>query len=340
MPELRQNPATKEWVIISTERAKRPEEFGMGPVKEASEEIKNHCPFCEGNESLTPPEILAFRTYGTKPNSSGWWLRVIPNAFPALVPQGSSTRVKDLDFFNYMPGLGEHEVIIESPKHDLHIATMKEKQVAEIFLAYRERYVALCCDPKFELITIFKNHGKSAGTSIKHPHSQLIATPITPSHMRHRVEEAMRFFDDSGRCVHCVMIEKEQKFKERVVLETDNFIVFEPFASRSPFETAVLPKKHGASYGEITPELSKELAFTMKKTLEKICKGLNNPDYNYMITSSPCHESNEEYFHWHIMIVPRVAAVAGFELGSGIYINTVIPEKAAKYLREINVQGP
>lgn len=337
MPELRQNTATKEWVIISTERAKRPEEFGGGPVVEAAEEVKNHCPFCEGNEGMTPPEIIAFRTYGTKPNSPGWWVRVIPNAYPALVAQGSHKRVREMDFFNYMDGLGEHEVIVESPKHDIHIATMEEKQVEEIFLAYRERYVALCEDSRFELITIFKNHGKGAGTSIKHPHSQLIATPVVPSHIRHRVEEAMRYFDDSGKCVHCDMIEKERECGERVVFETDNFIVFEPFAARSPFETAILPKRHSSSFGSITPELSKELAFTMKKTLEKIYRGLNNPDYNYVITSSPCHESNEEYFHWHVLIMPRVTAVAGFELGSGIYINTVIPEKAAKYLREIKV---
>jgi len=337
MPELRQNPVTKEWVIISTERAKRPEEFGSGDVEEKDNNNKNHCPFCQGNESETPPEIMAFRTYGTKPDSPGWWIRVIPNKFAALVPQGSTERVKQLDYFNYMDGLGHHEVIIESPQHNLQIATMEQKQVEEIFLAYRERYRALSPDPRFELITLFKNHGRGAGTSIKHPHSQLIATPMTPAHIRHRMQEAMSFFDDNGKCVFCVEIEKEKQFKERVLLETDNFIAFEPFASRSPFETLVFPKKHDASFGNITPELSKELGFVMKQTLAKIYKGLNNPDYNFVVRSSPCHEENVEYFHWHIMIIPRVAAVAGFELGSGIYINTVIPEKAAKYLRDIKV---
>ncbi len=337
MPELRQNSITKEWVIIATERAKRPEEFGAGEIKESEEEVKNHCPFCEGHEDLTTPETLAFRTYGTKPNSPGWWVRVVPNKYPALIPEGNSARVKELDFFNYMGGLGEHEVIIESPQHKLQIATMDEKQVGEIFLAYRERYIALCKDKRFEFITIFKNHGFQAGTSIRHPHSQIIASPITPSHIRHRIEEAMRYFDDNGKCVFCVSIEKEQGFEERIVLETDNFICFEPFASRSPFETTVIPKKHDASFGAISPELSGELAYAMKRVLSKIYRGLNNPDYNFIIISSPCHEMTEEYFHWHITILPRVAAVAGFELGSGIYINTVIPEKAAKYLREISV---
>jgi len=335
MPELRQNPATKEWVIISTERAQRPEDFGAGEPEEEENSEKEHCPFCENYEHLTPPEIMAFRTFGTKPDSPGWWIRVIPNKYPALVPQGSPNRARILDFYNYMDGLGQHEVIIDSPSHKLHIATMKQKQVEEIFLAYRERYIALCADKRFELIAIFKNHGVTAGTSIKHPHSQVIATPVTPSHIRHRIEEAMRYFDDYGKCVYCEMIEKELQFNDRVVLQTENFIAFEPFASKSPFMTWVMPKKHSSSYGNITPELSKELAYVMKQTLGKIFKGLNNPDYNFVIRSTPCHETNEEYFHWHIMIIPRVAAVAGFELGSGIYINTVIPEKAAKYLREI-----
>jgi len=334
MPELRQNPATKEWVIIATERAKRPEELGGKEEAEIEEKVKT-CPFCLGNEHMTPGEILAYRTYGTKSDSKGWWIRIIPNKYPALIPKGELRRMKIDGFYRHMQGVGEHEVIIESPKHNLTIATMDDKQVEEIFLAYRERYITLSKDPKFEMILIFKNHGKGAGTSLKHPHSQLIASPITPMHIRHRIQEAMRYFDDNGECVYCVMMKKEKELEERVVLETDNFISFEPYASRSPFETWILPKKHQTSYEEITPEGVKELAYIAKRTLKKIYKGLNNPDFNYVIYSSPCHEKDVEYYHWHIQILPRVAAVAGFELGSGIYINTVIPENAAKYLREI-----
>lgn len=337
MPELRQNTATKEWVIISTERAKRPEEFG-GEVVEEKPEVRKTCPFCPGNENLTPPEIASYRAYGTKPNEKGWWIRVVPNKYAALLPQGDTKRLKEEDFFMYMDGVGEHEIIVESPDHDLTIATMEQKQVEEIFLAYRERYLGLCHDKRFELVTIFKNHGKRAGTSVKHPHSQILATPMTPSHIRHRLEEAMRYFDDNGKCVFCDMIEKELKVGERNVLETDNFISFEPFASRSPFETWVIPKRHSSSFGSISPEHTKELAFVMRQTLAKIYKSLNNPDYNYVIRSTPCHETNEEYFHWYIQILPRVVEIAGFELGSGIFINTVIPEKAAKFLREVQVK--
>jgi len=336
MPELRQNPATKEWVIISTERARRPEEFGVQPCEETPEQ-RAKCPFCPGKENETPGEILAYRTYGSKPDTPGWWIRMVPNRYPALTPQGELTRVKAEDFFLYMNGVGEHEVIIESPEHEQTIATMEQKQVEEIFLAYRERYLTLSQDPRFEMIIIFKNHGINAGTSLRHPHSQLIATPITPLHIRHRIEEAMRYFDDHGRCVYCVMLEKEIRAQERIVMETDNFVAFEPFASRSPFETWVLPKKHDSTFDNISPERCKELAYIMKQTLAKIYHSLNNPDFNYMIFSSPCHERNLEYYHWHIQILPRVTAVAGFELGSGIYINTVIPETAAKFLRETKV---
>ncbi|MDD4179664.1 MAG: galactose-1-phosphate uridylyltransferase [Candidatus Margulisbacteria bacterium] len=333
MPELRQNPATKDWVIIATERAKRPEDIGAGTVKQPPNKVET-CPFCVGHEGRTPNEILAYRTYGTQKNSPGWWIRIIPNAFPALIPQGVPERNKIEDFFTYMDGLGEHEVIIESPDHHQTIATMEPKQVEEIFLAYRERYQTLSRDPRYEMVLLFKNHGIAAGTSLHHPHSQIIATPITPIHVRNRIEAAMHFFDDNGTCVYCEMVAKELKLKERVVMESDNFVAFEPFASRAPFETWVMPKKHHSSFEIISAEDTKELAFIMRSVLGKLHVSLNNPDYNYVIRSAPVHEKGVEYYHWHIMILPRVSAVAGFELGSGIYINTVIPEAAAKFLRE------
>lgn len=334
MPELRQNPATKEWVIIATERAKRPEDFVPMIQPEESEEQVHKCVFCEGHEDLTPPEIFSYRAFGTKANGPGWWIRIIPNKFPALVPEGTIKRTKIEDFFRYMDGFGEHEVIIESPNHKESIATMSQKQVEEIFLAYRERYLTLSQDPRFEMIQIFKNHGPTAGTSVRHPHSQIIASPITPQHIRHKIEEAMRYFDDNGECVYCKMLEKEIKTQERIVLETENFVSFEPFASRSPFETWILPKKHNSSFESVTPEYAKEIAYVTKHTLGKIYSALKDPDYNAVIYSSPAHEKDVEYYHWHIQIIPRVSAVAGFELGSGIYINTVIPENAAKFLRE------
>ncbi|MEK7376950.1 MAG: galactose-1-phosphate uridylyltransferase [Candidatus Margulisiibacteriota bacterium] len=338
MPELRQNPATKEWVIIAKERARRPDDFASQKAKEEEKpEDKKNCVFCSGNEGQTPKEITAYRSFGTKPDTPGWWIRVVPNKFAALVFEGSTKRIKDYDFFKHMDGIGSHEVIIETPDHDLHIATMDQKQAEEIFLAYRQRYIFLSKNFNFETITIFRNHGKSAGTSIKHPHSQIIAAPVTPTHVRHRLEEAMRYFDDEGQCVYCDMISKEKEVSERIVLETDNFICFEPYAARSPFETYILPKNHQACFKDISKDESKEFAYIARNTLIKIHKSLNNPDYNYLISSSPPQEANEEYYHWHMKIVPKVSAVAGFELGSGIFINTVIPEEAAKFLKAIPV---
>lgn len=236
-----------------------------------------------------------------------------------------------------MDGVGSHEIVIESPDHNTSMATMDQKQVEEIFLAYKERYSVLKKDTRFEMILIFKNHGREAGTSIRHPHSQIIAMPITPIHIRHYIEEAMRYFDDNGECVYCEVLKKEQK-KERMILETDNFVAFVPFAARSPFEIWVLPRKHYSSYECISAADTKELGFVMKQVLGKLYKSLKDPAYNFMILSAPCHEEDLEYFHWHIQIVPRVAQVAGFEMGSGIYINTVIPEEAAKFLRETKAE--
>ncbi len=336
MPQLRQNPATKEWVIVATERAKRPEEFAAPEEKEPVA-VKDNCPFCEGNESMTPNELFAFRRYGTKPDTPGWWIRVVPNKFPALVHSGGIKRALSEEFFRYMDGVGSHEVIVEGPNHNMSMATMDQKQVEEIFLAYRERYAALKKDPRFEMILIFKNHRREAGTSIIHPHSQIVATPVTPNHIRHYIEEAMRFFDDNGKCVYCVILEREQA-NNRIIFETENFAVFVPFAARSPFETWVMPKKHDSSYVHITDADAKELGYVMRNILAKLHKGLKNPAYNFILLSAPCHEEELEYFHWHIQIIPRVAAMAGFEMGSGIYINTVVPEHAAKFLRDIKTE--
>jgi len=333
MPELRQNPATKEWVIIAAERARRPNhqvKLKRNYIPQEGDE----CPFCPGHEHMTPPEILSYRTYETEPNSPGWRIRVIPNKYSALVPDGEPKRSKAQLFFPHMNGIGDHEVIIESPEHDKTIATMAPEQVEEIFRAYSQRYKELVKDPKYEMIIIFKNHGMNAGTSLRHPHSQVIATPITPMHIRHRVEEAMRYFDDNGDCVYCEMLKKEKKAKERVILETESYLCFSPYAARSPYEIWMMPKKHRSSFEDIPEEEIKELAYAMRRALLRIYRFLNDPDFNYIIFSAPCHEKDGEYSHWYIQIIPRISSVAGFELGSGIYINTVPPEKAAAELRQ------
>ena len=331
MPELRQNPATKEWVIIATERAKRPEDF-MKDEKGAKELPKhdNDCPFCTGNEKLTPPEIMSQNS-----KNGDWSLRVVPNKFAALIPEGEAIREEDSDFFRSMEGVGQHEVVIETPVHNLSFGQYSDRKTTEIVTAFRDRYVDLIKDERFKLIKIFRNNGRAAGTSLEHPHSQIVATPVVPLHIRHRLEAATRYYDDHGTCVFCRMIEMERKEKTRIVIDDDRFLVIEPFAARVPFETWILPKEHRATYGEVTGSELKDFARVLNRVTEKLYRGLSNPAYNLVIRTAPSGEDGEEYYHWHVQIIPRLTTPAGFELGTGVYINTTLPEATAKFLRKV-----
>ena len=333
MPQLRQDPTTKEWVIIATERSKRPDNFKKIKLSPEKPPYKEDCPFCPGNEHLTPHETLAYRKGGPA-DSKGWWVRVIPNKFPALSPEGSLERKEEKGFFRMMDGLGIHEVVIESPIHNQLLPLMEDKQVEEILLAYRERYLALREDPRIKLIIIFKNHGEAAGTSLDHTHSQLVGTAVVPSNIRKKLEEAARYYDDHGRCVYCDSIQEELNFGKRLVMDTEKFVVLQPFASRLPFETWIIPKEHQASFGLISMEDSKRFAKILKTTLFKLYSKLNNPDYNFVIHTAPIKDEGEDYYHWHLQITPRLTTPAGFEMGSGIYINVSLPEETAQFLRE------
>ena len=336
MPELRQDPTTKQWVIIATERAKRPQDFVEQTISAVPPPYKADCPFCPGNEHMTPPEKMAYRSGGPA-NGPGWWVRTVPNKFSALIPEGSLIRKEEDGFFRKMDGVGEHEVIIESPQHNLCIPLMEDKQVEEVVLAYRERYLTLREDPRFSLIIIFRNHGPRAGTSLEHPHSQLVATPIVPLSIRYRFDKAMGHYDDAGTCVYCDYIRAGLRVRTRLIMETERFVAFHPFASRAPFETWILPKKHEASFGSITVNDSKEFSWVLKAILLKMYRALNNPGYNYIIHTAPIKDEQGEYYHWHLQILPRLVTAAGFELGTGMFINTALPEETAAFIREFPV---
>jgi len=333
MPQLRQDRSTKEWVIIATERSKRPHDFKKGERHIEESNYKKDCPFCLGNEHLTPHETLAYRS-GGPPDSEGWWVRVVPNRFPALSPEGSLERKEEKGFFRMMDGVGIHEVVIESPFHNQFLPLMEDRQAEEVFLAYRERYLALREDPRIKLIIIFKNHGEAAGTSLEHPHSQFVGTVVVPSNIRRKLEEAARYYDDHGSCVYCDLVEEELSLGKRVVMDTEKFVVLQPFASRFPFETWIIPKEHQASFGLISMEDSKKFAKVLKTTLLKLYSKLNNPDYNYVIHTAPIKDEGEDYYHWHLQIIPRLTTPAGFEMGSGIFINVCLPEETAQFLKE------
>jgi UDPglucose--hexose-1-phosphate uridylyltransferase len=327
MPEFRQNRVTKNWVIVATERAKRPHDFLIHEELATLPEFDPKCPFCPGNEEMTPPEIYRIAC------DDKWSVRVVPNKFSAVVPDVELRREVKFQFFRRVAGYGFHYVIIETPIHNLTIATMSEEQVCEIFKTYLKLYRDLMSNPNINVAIIFRNNGKRAGTSLEHPHSQLIASPIVPTHIRHLLEEATRYYDDHGSCVFCDMISIEEYAGERVVYKDDDFLVIEPFASISPFETWILPRKHNACFGNISEQEACRTAKVVRLVLKQLYDKLNNPDYNYVIHSSPFKDANEEFYHWYIQILPRLTIPAGFELGSGIYITTALPEETAKFLK-------
>jgi UDPglucose--hexose-1-phosphate uridylyltransferase len=283
---------------------------------------------------MTPPETLSYRHQETQ----GWQVRAFVNQFPALAPEGSTTRREEECFFLDMDGVGVHEVVVETPAHNKLLALMEDSRVADVLLAYQERYNALSRMPFVKLIIIFKNHGPAAGTSLEHPHSQLVATPVVPRHTRMRHEVAVRYYDDTGRCLYSDLVGHELKIAKRVVMETDRFVVFHPFASHSPFETWIVPKMYQASFGNASKEDLRNLARALRITLLKLYRGLNNPDFNYVIDTAPIGDENKDYYVWHLRIIPRLTEVAGFEIGTGIYINTALPEETAQFMRELKVE--
>jgi UDPglucose--hexose-1-phosphate uridylyltransferase len=331
MPEFRQNKATKEWVIIAGERAKRPTDFGRADKAREPLPIHNKdCPFCTGNEHMTPEPLLRY------PEDGDWQVRVVPNKFAALQPDLATTRTWVGEFLA-AKGFGIAEVVIESPEHNKTIATMQLKEVSDVLTAYKERQTAISNNENINLVTIFRNHGAKAGTSLEHPHSQIIATPIVPPHVRYPMEQAVAHYDKYGTCVYCDLLREELRQKERIISETDNFVAFCPFASRTPFETRIYPKRHMASFMTIEDEEIEEMAWVLRDTLFKIYGCLDDPDYNYVLRSSPIGDENTRYLHWYMVIIPKVSTAAGFEIGTGIYINTLAPEVAVRYLRKISV---
>ena len=332
MPELRQNLITRDWVIISTERANRPNEFKTGRQRPVMQDHDDACPFCPGNEHLTSPEISRIG------QEDSWRVRTIQNKFPALSPVGERTRHSE-GIFRSMSGVGIHEVIVDHPRHNMTPALMSDEEMTDIVTMYWTRYVAVKKDPRIEAIVIFKNHGETAGTSLSHPHSQLAATPVVPTQVRGRIDESIRYFDDTGECVFCRTLKEELAAGDRIILEGKHFVAFQPFASLSPFHTWIFPRRHMSSFDDIDDAEIPDLASVLRAYLAKLYHGLDDPDYNYTIRSSPTGNPHTEYFHWYLSVVPRVSRVAGFEIGSGMFINTALPEETARFLREFEIPG-
>lgn len=330
MPELRRDVVSGRWVIIATERAARPTDFAKG--REWLTPDQDRCPFCEGREAQTPPEIYAVRESGGR-DEPGWRVRVVPNKYPALRIEGE-LYLEGAPLFEHMDAVGAHEVIVETPQHDTHLGLLPDDHVEEVLRAYRERYVDLDRDPRFKYALLFRNHGRTAGASLSHPHSQLIALPVVPRRVDEELEVARAYFVEYARCLYCDVVSAELEQGERVVYENDAFLAYEPFASRFPFETWLLPKFHQASFGDLGDDELRELADALRSTLHKLYAALDNPPYNFIVHSAPYERLPEHLYHWHVEIMPRLTSVAGFEWGTGFYINVVPPEHAAAFLRE------
>ena len=331
MPELRQNIITRDWVIIATERAQHSDQFVVPQkIRQGIEQYRPDCPFCPGNEDQTRRELFRIST------DRSWRVRVVENKYAALLRDGE--RVRSINgVYRSMTAVGYHEVVIEHPRHDTTTALLTAGEVADILTAYRQRYSEIKKDPRIEAIIIFKNHGEGAGTSLQHPHSQIAATPIVPTQIRSRMEEAIRYFDEAGECIFCRTLREELLHRERIVFETEHFVAFIPYAALSPFHLWIFPRRHASSFDDLFDTELTDFAVCLQVVLAKIYHGLNDPDYNYSIRSVPTRDRHTDYFHWYLTIVPRVSRTAGFEIGSGMFINTGLPEESAKFLRSVKV---
>jgi len=333
-PELRKNIVTREWVIIAKGRGKRPSDLRQdGDSQDRPPQFDSKCPFCPGNEGKTPPEVFALRDGGPR-NSRGWSVRVVPNKFAALRADGSDA-LRSVGIYSARDGFGAHEVVIESPDHDKDLWEMDTQHVEGVVEAYRQRYLAYEVAESLRHVLIFRNHGPKAGTTLIHPHTQLIAGPVLPHQVQLELLGAGHYWEYLGKCVFCEIVDYELSSGERAVFESDHFVVITAFAGRYPFETWVIPKRHSIRFADMSEEEASDFASVLKEVLRRIALCLGRPSYNYAIHSAPSAEYNVRAYHWHLEIYPRITTLGGFELGSDIYINVISPEDAAKSLREV-----
>jgi len=329
MAEFRRDPITGRWVIVAAERAHRPRQLGTANDSSSPEP----CPFCAGNEALTPPEVWARRAEG-QANRPGWRVRVVPNKYPALESGAPWQGTYDA-FYQSQPGLGVHEVIVECPDHLIYMAELADGQFTDILRAYSERLVALSRDPRWRYLLIYKNQGDRAGATFEHLHSQLVALPWIPREALDEIAGAEAHFASSRRCIYCDMVERELADGARVIFAHDQFIALCPFAPRFAYETWILPRAHAAVFAACSEQELKACARALRETIRRLNRALDNPPFNYFIHSLPTHTGASASYHWHLEILPQLYRAAGFELGSGSNINGVAPEMGAKLLREV-----
>jgi len=331
MPELRRDPIVGRWVIIATERARRPSDLSSSPPPPQPA----LCPFCPGNEDKTPREVyVTGRPPSSPPNGPGWKVRVVPNRFPALKIEGDLDRQAE-GIYDRMNGIGAHEVIIETPDHGRTLKDLTPAELTEVLFAFKARILDLRNDMRFRYILAFKNHGHLAGASLDHGHSQLIALPVVPRQVIEEIEGSRRHYELKERCIFCDVVGQERRDRSRLIHENDEFVVFAPYAPRSPFETWIVPKRHESNFEAEPKERLGLLAEALGTTVRRLALALGDPAYNFIIHSNPVRDASSPSYHWHVEIMPALSQVAGFEWGSGFHINPVPPEEAAEFLRKV-----
>lgn len=333
MPEIRKHPITREWVIIATERAKRPSDFGTHDVSPVKIKKDMTCPFCPGNEFMIPSPVEVF--YG---KDSEWRVKSMPNKFPALVHDGNLNR-RDIGIYDTMNGIGAHEIVIETPDHSKSIPQMTDSEIISVIEMYCKRYTALKNDKRLKNIQVFKNYGKTAGASLAHPHSQIIATPFNPPEEWADIRGIKEYLNYRKKCPFCHIVEYEMNADERVITDNSSFAAITPYASKFPFEIWIIPKKHSHVFARMDENEVKDFAFILRAVLGKLSSCLSDPPYNYAIHTAPCNDEDRYDFHWHLEIIPRLTIAAGFELGTGVYINVVAPERSAAFLKKASDAG-
>lgn len=335
--ELRKDYILDRWVVIASQRRKRPSDFST--VKTG--DVKNTvCPFCPGNEHLTPPATLVYvledgNVRKTLENGESrckdWIVRCIPNLYPAFSAENGQkpTRIfKSTSFHESMKALGFHEVIVESPIHGEHPSVARKSQLKLVINAIKDRFHYLSSKEYVKYISVFRNHGASAGASLSHAHSQIIATPILPKIVKEEAEASKNYYESEGRCVFCSIVEEESK-SERFIWKNESFTAFTPWASLNPFEFWIFPKRHQSSILEMTDFEVEKFAEILRVGLGGLKRLLNDPPYNLGFHILP-----ESHYHWHVEVYPKLAIWAGFEKSTGMFINTVPPEDAAEGLKE------
>jgi UDPglucose--hexose-1-phosphate uridylyltransferase len=336
--ELRKDYLLDRWVVIATERSRRPTDLSKPRVEAAK---TANCPLCVGNENMTPPAILLYTKENgvlkrsqdpqTGERAKNWLVRVIPNLYPAFTPPKQAEDTKKIVKNDYLwDALGHHEVVVESPNHEEDPADAELPQLELVVQAYVERFRELSAKPYVKYVSIFRNHGLEAGASLSHAHSQIIAAPMVPTTVREEQKAAQTFHDDHGKCIFCDVIEGEAN-GPRLISEDKDFVVLAPYASVNPMEFWIVPKRHAPNIYDLPASEVKALAKTLKTSLQALKTLVNNPPYNYGIHQT-LQDTNS--YHWHLEVYPKLNTWAGFEKSTGCYINTVTPETAAESLRK------